>query len=172
MAADPKAQALAQRKLEAAGKYLTFFLASEEYGIPILKVQQIIGVTSITVVPRTPHYVLGVINLRGKIIPVIDIRRKLDMDPVEPSEANCIIVVKSNNIEMGMYVDRVSEVLSVTPEDIEDTPFFGGQVSTEYLVGIAKTQGRVRLLLDIDKALSTSELMQLSAAFGGGLVSD
>jgi len=94
------------------------------------------------------------------------------MDPVEPSEANCIIVVKSNNVEMGMYVDRVSEVLSVTPEDIEDTPFFGGQVSTEYLVGIAKTQGRVRLLLDIDKALSTSELMQLSAAFGGGLDSD
>ncbi len=168
MASDPKATALAQRKLENAGKYLTFFLESEEYGIPILKVQQIIGVTSITVVPRTPHYVLGVINLRGKIIPVIDIRRKLDMPSVEPSEANCIIVVKSNGIEMGMYVDRVNEVLLVTSDDIEDTPFFGGQVSTDYLVGIAKTQGRVRLLLDIDKALSTSELLQMAAAFSAG----
>lgn len=146
------------------GKFLTFFLASEEYGLEILKVREIIGMMPITRVPRTPEHMRGVINLRGKVIPVIDLRIRFGLQPTEQSQRTCIIVVQAGGVEFGVVVDRVSEVANVASEDIEDAPSFGAEVGTEYLLGIAKSSGRVKLLLDIDQVLSRDEIRDLRAA--------
>jgi purine-binding chemotaxis protein CheW len=146
-----------------AGKYLTFFLAGEEYGLEILKVSEIIGLQPITRVPRMPEFVRGVINLRGKVIPITDLRMKFGMD-AEDSEDSCIIVVQMRGIQTGIVVDRVSEVVAITEADIEDAPSFGAGIRTEFLLGIGKTGERVKLLLDIDKVLATTELAALEAA--------
>jgi purine-binding chemotaxis protein CheW len=146
-----------------AGKYLTFFLAGEEYGLEILKVSEIIGMQPITRVPRMPEFVRGVINLRGKVIPITDLRRKFAMT-AEDSDDSCIIVVQMLGIQTGIVVDRVSEVVAIAEADIEDAPSFGAGIHTEFLLGIGKTGGRVKLLLDIDKVLATSELAALEAA--------
>ncbi len=148
------------------GKYLTFELCGEEYGLEILKVKEIIGIMKITSVPRTPKYVKGVINLRGKVIPVIDLRLKFDMEPIEYSERTCIIVVdiatgSRGGLMMGIVVDSVSEVLSISSEEIEDTPTFGTKLDTEYILGMAKIKGSVKILLDIGKVLSVQELEAL-----------
>jgi purine-binding chemotaxis protein CheW len=140
------------------GKFLSFFLKNEEYGIEILKVQEIIGMLPITRVPRTPEYVCGVINLRGKIIPVTDLRRKFGMEEMEESAENCTIVVKTSGIEIGVIVDKVSEVLDISDADIEEVPSFGTEVGTKYLLGIGNTNGRVRLLLDIDFVISEEDI--------------
>ncbi len=147
-----------------AGKYLTFYLGSEEYGIEILKVHEIIGLMPITPVPRTPEFIKGVINLRGKVIPTVDLRLKFDMETVDHTDETCIIVVQTHGIEMGIIVDKVSEVLNVGASDIEDTPSFGTNVNTDYILGIGKAAGKVRLLLDIDKVLATQEIIQMQAA--------
>jgi purine-binding chemotaxis protein CheW len=147
-----------------AGKYLTFFLGTEEYGIEILKVHEIIGLMPITPVPRTPEFIKGVINLRGKVIPTVDLRLKFGMESVEQTDETCIIVVQTHGIEMGIIVDKVSEVLNVGAGDIEDTPSFGASVNTDYILGIGKAAGKVRLLLDIDKVLATQEIIQLQTA--------
>jgi purine-binding chemotaxis protein CheW len=153
-----KAAADARRE----GKYLTFSLAGEEYGIGILTVKEIIGIMSITTIPRMPSYVKGVINLRGKVIPVIDLRLKFDMEEADYTERTCIIVVEisggTGRILIGIIVDSVSEVLNVKGVDIEDTPAFGSKLDTEYILGMAKTGGRVKILLDIDRVLSGREL--------------
>jgi purine-binding chemotaxis protein CheW len=146
-----------------AGKYLTFFLAGEEYGLEILKVSEIIGMQPITRVPRMPEFVRGVINLRGKVIPITDLRRKFAMG-AEDSEDSCIIVVQMKGIQTGIVVDRVSEVVAIAEADIEDAPSFGAGIHTEFLLGIGKTGGRVKLLLDIDKVLATAEIAALEAA--------
>lgn len=146
-----------------AGKYLTFFLAGEEYGLEILKVSEIIGLQPITRVPRMPEFVRGVINLRGKVIPITDLRRKFGM-AAEDSEDSCIIVVQMKGIQTGIVVDRVSEVVAVAEGDIEDAPSFGAGIRTEFLLGIGKSGDRVKLLLDIDKVLATSEIEALQAA--------
>lgn len=147
---------------EREGKYLTFMLAEEEYGIGILKVKEIIGMMPITTVPRTPAFVKGVINLRGKVIPVVDLRLKFGMDEIEYTERTCIIVVEieatSGAILMGAVVDSVSEVLNIKGEDIEDTPTFGAKLDTEYIHGMAKLDGGVKILLDIDRVFTTSEI--------------
>ena len=143
------------RSMESlGGKYLTFFLAQEEYGIEILKVREIIGMMDITPVPQTPAHIRGVVNLRGKVIPVVDLRSKFGMAPVEQTEETCIIVVQAAGMEMGMVVDKVSEVLDIAPADIEETPSFGSDVDTTYILGVGKSNGRVRLLLDIDKVVT------------------
>ncbi len=147
-----------------AGKYLTFFLGNEEYGIEILKVHEIIGLMPITPVPRTPNFIKGVINLRGKVIPTVDLRLKFGMEAVQNTDETCIIVVQTHGIEMGTIVDKVSEVLNVGAEDIEDTPSFGSTVNTDYILGIGKAAGKVRLLLDIDKVLAYQEIIQLQEA--------
>ncbi len=144
------------------GKFLTFFLAEEEYGIEILKVQEIIGIMNITTVPRTPSFIRGVINLRGKVIPIVDLRQKFDMASIEQTDETCIIVVQAQGMEMGLVVDRVSEVMNIASEDIDDAPSFGSEVDTSYLLGVAKAEGQVKLLLDIDKVLSGHELLSLS----------
>jgi len=145
-----------------AGKYLTFSLAGEEYGINILKIKEIIGMMPITAVPQTPGFVKGVINLRGKVIPVIDLRLKFGMEPMAYGERTCIVVVEiegtSGTILIGSVVDSVSEVLNIKNEDIEDPPSFGTRLDTTAILGMAKMEGGVKILLDIDKVLDVEEL--------------
>ena len=147
------------------GKYLTFTLKEEEYGIGILKVKEIIGMMAITSVPRTPEYVKGVINLRGKVIPVIDLRAKFEMKSIEYSERTCIIVVEieseSATVLIGIVVDAVSEVLNIKEDEIEDTPTFGTELNTDYILGMAKMEGGVKIILNIDKVLSREEIKSL-----------
>jgi purine-binding chemotaxis protein CheW len=150
------------------GKYLTFSLAEEEYGIGIIQIKEIIGMMPITSVPRTPAFVKGVINLRGKVIPVIDLRLRFEMETSEYTERTCIIVVeiegKANTVMIGIVVDSVSEVLNINEHDIEEAPSFGTQLNTNYLLGMAKIEGMVKILLDIDKVLSQEEVTQLEKA--------
>lgn len=149
-----------------AGKYLTFHLSGEEYGLEILKVKEIIGVMAITALPRTPAFVKGVINLRGKVIPVIDFRLKFGFDEREYDDRTCIIVVEVKeggvNIQIGVIVDAVSEVLNVLEEDIEETPKFGVSLDTEFILGMAKGKESIRTLLDIDKVLAPDEISVLA----------
>ena len=144
-----------------AGKYLTFFLSGEEYGLEILKVSEIIGMQSITRVPRTPNFVRGVINLRGKVIPITDVRVKFGMESSTADES-CIIVVQLRNVQTGIVVDRVSEVVALAEHDIANAPDFANGVQTDLLLGIGKAGGRVTLLLDIDKVLAADEVVQLA----------
>jgi len=150
-----------------AGKFLTFDLAEEEYGLEILRVREIIGMMAITPVPRTPDFVLGVINLRGKVIPVIDLRLKFGLPYKEPDERTCVIVVEvmsdGRTVQMGIVVDRVNEVVDVKAGEVEPTPSFGVALDTAFILGMAKVQGKVKILLDIDRVLTTSEVAALSA---------
>ena len=165
MRMDPSTPSLKQ---QLGGKFLTFFLDEEEYGIEILKVHEIIGMMSITVVPRTPTFIRGVINLRGKVIPIIDLRLKFGMEAIEQTEETCIIVVQAQSVELGIVVDRVSEVLDIASDDIDEPPSFGADVPTDYLLGIAKTEGRVKLLLNIDRVLTTNEVVTLPTLAAAG----
>jgi len=150
------------------GKYLTFTLAGEEYGISILKVKEIIGLMAITMVPQTPNFVKGVINLRGKVIPVFDLRLKFGMPAMEYTERTCIIVVEiraaANSILIGIVVDSVSEVLNIKASDIEETPSFGSQLQTDYILGMAKAGEGIKILLDIDRVLRAEELQGICMA--------
>ncbi len=146
-----------------AGKYLTFFLGNEEYGLKILTVHEIIGMMPVTRVPRTPEFIRGVVNLRGKVIPVVDLRIRFSMPVVETQDV-CIIVVQVRGIQMGIVVDRVSEVVTVAADDIEPPPSFGVDVPTDFLLGIGKAQGRVKMLLDIDHVLTSTEFEQAATA--------
>ena len=149
-----------------AGKYLTFFLANEEYGVEILKVQEIIGRMPITPVPLTSRYIRGVINLRGKIHPIMDLNVKFGMNQTGITDETCIIVIKTSSLMMGILVDKVSEVVIVSSDDIEDTPSFGPDVNTEYLLGVGKTGGRIRLLLDIEKVITSSDIINIKKDIG------
>ena len=156
--------------LALAGKYLTFRLGNEEYGLQILKVQEINRMQMVTRVPRTPNYLRGVINLRGKVIPVVDLRRKFALEDHEDTERTCIIVVKipqgSADVVMGIIIDDVREVLDIIAENIEETPCFGANVEADFILGIGKIGQAVKILLDIDKVLSTDELKTLKSAAG------
>ena len=150
------------------GKYLTFTLAQEEYGVGILKIKEIIGMLPITTVPQTPEFVKGVINLRGKVIPVVDLRVRFDMEAMDYTERTCIIVVEVegtvNTILMGVVVDSVSEVLNIKNEEIEDPPSFGTKLDLDYILGMAKMEGGVKILLDIDKVLREDEIAEFEMA--------
>ncbi len=147
------------------GKYLTFTLAGEEYGIGILKVREIVGMMNITRIPQTPPYVKGVVNLRGKVIPVVDLRLKFGIEAMDYTDRTCIIVVEivgtAKDIPMGVVVDAVSEVINIRQSDIEETPNFGTRIDTNYILGMAKTNGGVKILLDIDRVLSAAEVTAL-----------
>ncbi|MBW1783921.1 MAG: purine-binding chemotaxis protein CheW [Deltaproteobacteria bacterium] len=153
---------------DSEGKYLTFTLASEHYGIGILKIKEIIGMMTVTSVPQTPEFVKGVINLRGKVIPVVDLRRRFGMEEIDYTERTCIIVVEIQGligtVMMGIVVDSVSEVLNIKGEDIEATPTFGTGLDTNFILGMAKMEGGVKILLDIDKVLSYEEVVALDKA--------
>lgn len=151
---------------ERAGKYLTFGLAKESYGLEILKVREIIGLMDITAVPRTLEFVKGVINLRGKVIPVVDLRLKFGMAEAEHTEETCIIVVQVGSVEVGILVDRVSEVLNIQSQDIEDAPSFGTDVDTDFILGMGKANGKVTILLSIDKVLGSGEVQSIAQATG------
>ncbi len=145
------------RVSELAGKYLAFALGHEEYGLPVLKVREIIKVMEITQVPQVPAHVRGVLNLRGKVIPVIDLRLKFGFPPQDYTERTCIIVVDVSlsgaNVMMGIVVDSVSEVLNIAAADIDLAPDFGGHVTTDYVLALAKVKGTVKILLDLDRVL-------------------
>ena len=157
--------AAAEAMLPREGKYLTFTLAEEEYGIGILKIKEIVGMLPITSVPQTPAFVKGVLNLRGKVIPVIDLRLRFGMGEIEYTERTCIIVVEIESqtgmVMIGIVVDSVSEVLNIKGDDIEDTPTFGTKLNTEYILGMAKMEGGVKILLDINQVLSGEEIAVL-----------
>jgi len=147
------------------GKYLTFNMNDEEYGIGILKIKEINGMMPITTVPQTPEFVKGVINLRGKVIPVIDLRLRFGVDAIDYTERTCIIVVEiegtAGTVQIGIVVDSVSEVLNIKGEDVEETPTFGTKLDTDYILGMAKMEGGVKILLDIDRVLSSDDLSSL-----------
>ncbi len=147
---------------ENEGKYLTFQLAEEGYGIGILKVREIIGMLPVTPVPQTPMFLKGVINLRGQVIPVVDLRLKFGLMEEEYTERTSIIVVEvkglANNIPIGIVVDTVSEVINIQAEEIEPAPVFGASINTQFILGMAKTEGGVKILLNIDQVLSAEEL--------------
>ncbi|MBN1514935.1 purine-binding chemotaxis protein CheW [Candidatus Sumerlaeota bacterium] len=144
-----------------AGKYLTFTLAEEEYGLEILKVQEIIGMMNVTRVPKTPEFVRGVINLRGKVIPVVDLRLKFGLAEQDETEKTCIIVVQvaqgDHRTIMGIIVDQVSEVMDIGGDQIEPVPSFGSSVDTTFILGMGKIGSKVLTMLDIDKVLSAGE---------------
>jgi purine-binding chemotaxis protein CheW len=156
-------EAISGKHVNRAGKYLTFHLGREEFAIQVLKVREIMGIQDITAVPQTPECVKGVINLRGKVIPVVDLRLKFGLPEIEYTQRTCIIVVQvqaaATSMLMGIIVDGVSEVLNLTATDIEDTPDFGQGVATPYLLGMAKVKGKVKILLDIDQILSSQGLL-------------
>ncbi len=163
-AMDQVVSAIADRE----GKYLTFSLAKEEYGIGILKIKEIIGMMPITTVPQTPEFVKGVINLRGKVIPVVDLRLRFGLEAADYTDRTCIIVVEikgqAGNVLIGTVVDSVSEVLNIKGDDIEETPSFGSKLNTDYILGMAKLEGGVKILLDIDRVLSAEEIADLDKA--------
>jgi purine-binding chemotaxis protein CheW len=148
-----------------AGKYLTFKVAEEEYGIQILKVQEIIPMQSITKVPKMPEFVRGVINLRGKVIPVIQLRSKFGLASAADNEKTCVIVVQIGNsgaqATLGVVIDEVKEVLDIKADSIEDTPSFGGNVNTDLLLGMSKIGTSVKILLDIDRVLTAEEIVRI-----------
>ena len=150
-----------------AGKFMTFMLADEEYGLEILKVREIIGLMNITRVPRVADFVRGVINLRGRVIPVIELRSAFGMDRVEATDQTVIIVVQCHSedgdVTMGVIVDEVLEVVDLRAEQIEPTPTLSSASSMDFLLGVAKVDGRVVYLLEIDKVLSPDERTGLSS---------
>ena len=153
---------------QLAGKYLTFALGDEEYGVQVLKVREIIKMMDITSVPQVPRYVKGLVNLRGKVIPVVDLRLKFSFPAYGYTERTCIIVVEvaltTSTVMMGIVVDAVSEVLTIAAADIEQTPEFGERVTTDYMKGVAKVKGTVKILLDLDRVLGTDGTISLHAA--------
>ena len=157
-----------QGPAEREGKYLTFSLDREEYGIGILKVKEIIRMIQITPLPQTPDYVKGVINLRGKVIPVMDLRVRFGIGAAGYAERTCIVVVEINStsgkLHIGLVVDSVSEVVNIKNSEIDDTPTFGTTLDTAYILGMAKMAGGVKILLDIDRVLSAAEMELLGEA--------
>lgn len=163
----PTEETSATKTEERAGKYLIFHLGREEFGIRVVKVREIMGVQEITAVPGTPPCVKGVINLRGKVIPVVDLRLKFSLPEVEYTQRTCIIVAQvqtdTRSMQIGAVVDGVVEVLNLLASDIEDTPDFGQEVATSYVLGMAKVKGQVKILLDIDQVLMSQELRGLES---------
>ena len=147
---------------QRAGQYLTFVLAGEIYGLGILQVREIIGMTDITAVPRTPEFVKGVINLRGRVVPVVDTRLKFGMPEDEPTDRTCIIVVDVGEADVGLIVDEVSEVMNIPADQIEDAPSFGADVDTRFILGMTKADDKVTILLDLTKVLAGSELAAMA----------
>ena len=152
---------------EREGKYLTFLLDKEEYGIHISNVREIIGMMKITKVPRCPDFVKGVINLRGKVIPVVDLRTRFGMAPVGTTDRTCIVVVEicreNEWLVIGLVVDSVSEVLAVKGADIEDAPSFGTRLDTRYILGMAKQNQGVKILLEIERVLDMHEMASVES---------
>lgn len=154
-----------------AGKYLTFVLGDEYYGIAVLKIREIIRMLDITPVPQMPDYVRGVVNLRGKIIPVVDLRMRFRLAKAETNERTCIVVVQVDlpsgvKTQMGLVVDAVEEVVQLQMGDLEETPNFGSRLRSDYILCMAKIKGKVKTLLDIDRVVTADDLADIAAAAG------
>ena len=149
-------------KVVEGGKFLTFFLDAEEYGIEILRVREIIGLMAITRVPKTESYVRGIVNLRGRVIPIIDLRAKFLMATTDTTDETCIIVVQAMGHQVGLLVDKVSEVVDMATENIVEPPALGDDDATDYILGIGRGESSVTLLLDIDTVLSAVEAQDLA----------
>ncbi len=150
----------------AAEQYLTFILAGEEYGVDILRVQEIKGWDDVTPIPNTPDYVKGVINLRGAIIPIVDLRQRFGLSELEYGPTTVMIILKVQNEGreriMGVVVDAVSEVYNINGAELQPPPEFGGVIKTEFLRGLASVEGKMIIVLDIDHLLNAREMQQLS----------
>lgn len=178
--ASKAAVAVARRDAEdgeaRAGKYLTFRLGDEEYGVEILKVKEIIGMMPITSVPRTPEFIRGVLNLRGKVIPVLDLRRKFGMGGAEDTEFTCIVVVdaalRGTSALMGIVVDTVSEVVDISTEEVVDAPCFGASVDTTFILGMAKHRDSVKILLNIEAVLSEPGVVEIATSAAAATPAD
>jgi purine-binding chemotaxis protein CheW len=161
-----------QSSVLRGGKYLTFTLADEDYGISIKKTREIIGMMPVTKVPQTNAYVKGVINLRGKVIPVIDLRRRFGLEEIEHTDRTCIVIVevvgRQAAVQMGIIVDSVSEVLNIQEDDVEPPPDLSAGNRTRYILGMAKTEESVKILIDIDKVLGEAEVKELERASSEG----
>jgi purine-binding chemotaxis protein CheW len=168
--AAPARQAQSPAADARTGKYLAFHLGGEEFAIQVLRVREIMGLQDITAVPQTPAYVKGVINLRGKVVPVIDLRAKFGLPEADYTQRTCIVVVEVHaeigRMMMGVVVDGVNEVLNLVAADIENTPEFGNGVAMPYILGLAKTKGKVKILLDIDRVLTSQEIIRMDQALG------
>ncbi|MGM0646448.1 MAG: chemotaxis protein CheW [Thermodesulfobacteriota bacterium] len=149
-----------------AGKHLTFHLADEVYGVPILKVQEIIGIKELTKVPKVPPYIKGVLNLRGKVIPVVDLRVKFGMPEQEDSRSTSIIIFQiekaGNDVVVGVRVDGVKEVVDIKAEEIEPTPSIGMQEAESFVLGMAKLNNIVHMLLDMDTILDSEAIVTMA----------
>ena len=143
--------------LDFKGRYLTFFLDEEEYGLEIGFVKEIIGVLQVTAVPLSNDYILGVINLRGKVVTVIDLRLKFGLSKCEPTERSCIVVVEFGRELVGVLVDAVSEVIDIGEDEFEETTFMDQKVDTQYIRGVGKIDGKIKILVDIEKVLAYEE---------------
>lgn len=151
-------ESVVTKKEVTEGKFLTFVLGNEEYGVEILRVREIMGLQDITTVPQTPGYMKGVFNLRGKVIPVIDLRLKFSMQEEEHTDETCVIVVDVDSTHIGVIVDSVSEVVDIGSGDIEETPNFGQGIDTDFIMGLGKVKEKIIILLDIEVVLSSEEL--------------
>ena len=165
---EERGMAATAERVGRAGKYLTFGLGEQAYGLEILKVREIIGMVPITPVPGTPAFVRGVINLRGKVIPVADLRAKFSMAATEQTDETCIIVVQVRGMEMGMVVDRVQEVQNIAEGDIEDTPSFGTDIDTDFILGMGKANGQVTILLEISRVLTGEDMTAMTGSEPAG----
>jgi len=159
---DESSTAVASGADTRAGKYLTFVLAGATYGLEILKVREIISMTDITAMPGTPGFVKGLINLRGRIVPVIDTRMRFSLPQIEPTDRTCIIVVDIGRTDVGLIVDEVDEVVDISSDQIEDTPSFGADEDTRCILGMSKAGEKVTILLDMGKVLAGSELTAIA----------
>ncbi|HEY1111663.1 MAG TPA: chemotaxis protein CheW [Opitutaceae bacterium] len=164
----PAATAPSAATSSLSGKYLTVVLENEAYGIGVLKVREIIRMQKITPVPQMPSYVKGVINLRGRVIPIVDLRVKFGLK-AEFAERTCIVVVQvklpnEQVVQMGLIVDSVEEVVTLQAGEIEPTPEFGARIDTAYLLGMAKVKGAVKTLLDIDRVVAPETVQAMASA--------
>ncbi len=157
-----QAHGVSQARVPEGGKFLTFLMANEKYGLEILKVREIMGMMDVTSIPTTPAFIRGVINLRGKVIPVVDLRLKFGLDAKEDNQRTCIIVVHlthtAQQMTMGIIVDEVSDVLDIDRDQIEPPPSFGANVRTDFILGMGKVDKKVMTMLDIDRVLTEQEI--------------
>jgi len=147
-------------------RYLSFVLNDEEYCIDILKIKEIMGMTDITKIPQTPEFIKGVINLRGQIIPIVDLRIKFEVAAKEYTERTCIVVVEiPYNDEvtlMGIVVDKIQEVINIPKDKISNVPYINSKIKSEYIEGIAETQESIKIILDITKVLTEDEFILIN----------
>lgn len=143
---------------EEIAQYVTFIIQNEVYGVEVLKVQEIIGMTQITHMPNSMTFMKGVINLRGSVVPVVDMRLKLKMQEKEYDQFTVILIVETKGVLIGMIVDAVSDVIGIPVDTIQETPHFSVNIDTDYIKGIGKKEEQLVIILDVDRILSTEEL--------------